>query len=102
MNSAIQDIYSWYIFSNKWYCNDIVFYICEVEGLFKWFAHEFVCPIVREGTRKSWIFQYFVEVDPCAVASMLAVLKGIIFGCRLLISFQVGMLMIFNSAPESI
>ena len=40
------------------------------------------CTIVRVGTSKSWIFQYFVKVDPCVVASSLVVLKGIIFGCR--------------------
>ena len=27
---------------------------------------------------------------------------GVILGCRILISFQVGILMIFDSAPESI
>ena len=45
------------------------------------------CSIVLMGTRKSWIFPYFVKVDPCAVASLLVVLKGIIFGCRIFISF---------------
>ena len=43
-----------------------------------------------------------VKVDPCAVASLLVLLKGINFGCRVFVSFQVGMLMIFDSAPESI
>ena len=38
----------------------------------------------------------------CAVASLLAVFKGISFGCKILISFQVGILIIFDSAPESI
>ena len=41
-------------------------------------------------------------VDPCAVASLLVVLKGTNFGCRIFISFQVGMLIIFDSAAESI
>ena len=60
------------------------------------------CSIVRVGTRKSWIFPSLVMVDPCAVASLLVVLKGNNFGCRILISFQVGMFIIFDSAPESI
>ena len=41
MISAIKNIYIWYIFINKWYSNDFIFYICDVEGLFKRFAHEF-------------------------------------------------------------
>ena len=41
-----------------------------------------------------------MKVDPCAVACLLVVLKGINFGCRIFISFQVGMLMIFDSNPE--
>ena len=60
------------------------------------------CSIVRVGTKKSCIFPMIVKVDPCAVASLLVVLKGINWGCRILISFQVGMFIIFDSAPESI
>ena len=44
----------------------------------------------------------FVKTDHCAVASLLVVLKGNNFGCKILISFQVGMLMMFDSAPDSI
>ena len=44
--------------------------------------------IVRVGTRKIWIFPKFVKADPCAVASLLVVLKGFNFGCRILISFH--------------
>ena len=54
------------------------------------------------GTTKSWIFPKFVKVDPCAVAGLLIVLKGINFGFKFFSSFQVGMLMMFDSAPESI
>ena len=43
---ADQYINSWYIFSNEWKSNDIVFYICDAECLFKRFV----------GIRKSWIF----------------------------------------------
>ena len=59
------------------------------------------CSIVRMGTRKSWIFSYFVKVDSCAVAGLLVFYKGINLG-KFFISFQVGMLMMFDSAPESI
>ena len=54
------------------------------------------------GTRKNWIFPCFAKVESCAVASLLADFTGVSFGCKILISFQVGMLMIFDSAPESI
>ena len=43
------------------------------------------------GTRKSWIFPLFTNVDPCAVANLLAVFIGVRIGCNDLISFQVGM-----------
>ena len=39
---AVQYISSWYIFSNEWDSNDVVFYICDVECLLKRFAQEFV------------------------------------------------------------
>ena len=60
--------------------------VCLNDLLKSWF-----CSIVRVGTRKSWIFPLFVEVDPCAIASLLVVFEGINFGCRMLILFQVGM-----------
>ena len=60
------------------------------------------CSTVRVRTRKSWIFPKFNNFDQCAVASLLVVLKGINFGYIIFISFQVGMLMMFDSAPESI
>ena len=41
-------------------------------------------------------------MEPCAVASLLAVFTGVNFRCKTLISFQFGILMIFDSAPESI
>ena len=54
------------------------------------------------GTRNNWIFPEFFNVDPCAVANLLDVSRGFKFGCNNLISFHVGILMIFDSAPESI
>ena len=60
------------------------------------------CSIVQMGTRKSWSFPLFVKDDPCAFASLLVVLKGINGGCRILISFQVGITIVVDSAPESI
>ena len=60
------------------------------------------CSIVRVGTRNSWFFPKFVKLDPCAVANLLEVFKGINFGCRVCISFQVGLLRIIDSTPESI
>ena len=54
------------------------------------------CSIVRVGTRKSWIFPHFVEVDLCAVASLLV--ERYYFGCKIYFSFHVGMLMMFDSA----
>ena len=58
--------------------------------------------IVLVGTRKFWNFPGFTSVDPCAVANLLAVFIGIKFGCNVFISFQVVILTIFDSAPESI
>ena len=54
------------------------------------------------GTRNSSIFPYFSNVNPCSVANLLDVSRGFKFECSDLISFHVGMLMIFDSAPESI
>ena len=79
-----------------------MFYICDVEGCLNGLLMSLFCSIVRVGTGKNWIFPKFVKVDPCAVASLLVDLKGINFGCRTFISFHVGMLMIIDSAPESI
>ena len=50
---------------------------------------------------KSCICPQFIKLDPCAVSSLLHVLKSSNFGCRIFISFHVGMLMMFDSAPES-
>ena len=41
-------------------------------------------------------FSIFVKVDPCAVASLPVVLKGINFGCKIFISFQVEVLCILD------
>ena len=54
------------------------------------------------GRRNNWIFPLFTNVDPFAVASLLEVARGVNFGCNVLISFHVGILIIFDSAPESI
>ena len=75
----------------------VIWRVC-FNGLFK----SLFCSILFVVTRKNWIFPYLVKVEPCAVASLLAVFKGISFGCKTLISFQVGMLIISDSAPESI
>ena len=40
------------------------------------------------------------NVDLCAVANLLAVLRGVKFGYSVLISFHVGILLIFDSAPD--
>ena len=71
--------------------------VCS-NGLFK----SLFFSIVRVGTKKSCIFPKFNKVEPFAIASLLAVFKGINFGCKFLISFQVGMLMMIDSVPESI
>ena len=47
-------------------------------------------------------FFHLIRLILDAVASLLVVLKGINFGCKIFISFQVEMLMMFGSAPESI
>ena len=47
-------------------------------------------------------FQKLVKHDPCAGANLLEVLEDINFGCRVCISFHVGMFIIFDSAPDSI
>ena len=56
-----------------------------MEYLFKWLIEKFI------------LFYCF-----SAVSSLLIVFMGVTLGCRILISFQVGILMIFYSAPESI
>ena len=53
------------------------------------------------GNQEKLDFSKFINVEPCAVANLLAVLIGIRVGCSVLISFQVGILIIFDSAPES-
>ena len=47
------------------------------------------------------IFSKFVRLDHCAVANPLEVFAGNNFGCKVCFSFQVGMFIIFDSAPES-
>ena len=49
-----------------------------------------------------FFFSKLVKLDPCAVAYLLEVLEFINFGCKVCISFHVGMFIIFDSAPESI
>ena len=69
------------MFSFKWDSNDIMFYISDVEGLFNWFAPEFVLFHCSSGHKEKLDFSLkFVKVDPCAVASLLVKLKGIILG----------------------
>ena len=58
----------------------VMWKVC-LNGLFK----SLFCSIVLVGTRKSWIFPYFVKVEPCAVASLLAVFTVDSFGCKILI-----------------
>ena len=67
-------------------------------GLFK----ILFCSIVLVGARKTWIFPKFINVEPCAVANLLAVFIDIKFGCNVSISFHVRRLIMFDSAPESI
>ena len=59
-----------------------MFYICDMECLFD--------------------FPKLVKLDPCAVASLLEVLQGINFGCKVCISIHVEMIIKFDSAPEPI
>ena len=47
-------------------------------------------------------FSIFTNGDPCAVASLLEVARGVNFGCNVLISFHMGILIMIESAPESI
>ena len=54
------------------------------------------------GTRSNCVFPTFVKVDPCVVAYLLEVFEFNNFGCKVCISFQVIILIIFDSAPESI
>ena len=37
MEFAIQNVYCGNILSYKWYANDIVFYVCNMKCLLKWF-----------------------------------------------------------------
>ena len=75
----------------------VMWNVC-LNGLFK----SLFCSTVFVGTRKSWIFPQIVNREPCAVGRLLVVFEGISFGCKILISIQVGMLIIFDSAPKSI
>ena len=54
------------------------------------------------GRKNNGIFPEFTNVDPCAVANLLEVSRGVNFGCNVLNSFHVGILIMFDSAPESI
>ena len=40
-----------------------------------------------EWEQEKLVFSNFFKVDPCAVASLLAVLKSINLGCKIFISF---------------
>ena len=40
----------------KWISNDIMFYISDVEGLFKWFANEFVLFHCSSGNKEKLDF----------------------------------------------
>ena len=75
----------------------VIWNVC-LNGLFR----ILFCSIVLVGTRNTWIFPDFTNVDPCAVANLLDVSRGVKFGCSNLISFHVGIIIIFDSAPESI
>ena len=54
------------------------------------------------GTRNEWFFPKCVKVDSCAVANLLEVFEDNNFGCKVCISFHVGILIKFDSAPESV
>ena len=60
------------------------------------------CSFVRVGIRNSWIFPKLVKLDHCAVADLLEDFEGINFEWSVCMSFQMGMFIIFDSAPESI
>ena len=49
-----------------------------------------------------FLYENFVKFNPCAVANMLEVFEGNNFGCKVCISFHVGLFLKFDSAPESI
>ena len=102
MNSTVQD----FLVGIFLVINGIPMILCFISVIWKICLNgllmSLLCSIVRVGTRKSLSFPQFDKVDPCAVASLLVVLKGINCGCRILISFQLRMFIIFDSAPESI
>ena len=79
-----------------------MFFICNLECLFEWFAQNLFCSIVRVGIRNNWIFPKLVKLDPCAVANLLEVLEGISFGCKVCVSFHVRIFILLDSAPESV
>ena len=54
------------------------------------------------GIRDSWLSPKLVKLDPCAVANLLDVFESFNFGCRVCISFKVGVIFRIDSAPESI
>ena len=60
------------------------------------------CSIVRLGIWNNWIFPKLVKLDPCAVDNLLEVFEGSAFGCKVCISFHVGMFIKFDSTLESI
>ena len=55
----------------------VMWKVC-LNGLFK----SLFCSIVLVGTRKNWIFPLFVNDQPCAVASLLAVLEEIVLDVK--------------------
>ena len=81
---------------------DIPTILCSISVIWnvclKILVKSFFRSIVRVGTMNNWIFPNFFKLNPCAVANLLEVLEGINFGCK----FQVGMFILFDSAPESI
>ena len=72
----------------------VIWNVC-LKGLVK----DLFCSIVRVGIRNSWFFPKLVKLDPCAVAHLLDVFEGTNFGCKVCISFHVGILNIFDSDP---
>ena len=57
--------------------------------------------IVRVGTRIVVFFPLFFRLDHCAVANLIEFCEGNNFRCLVCISLRVGILIIFDSAPES-
>ena len=65
-----------------------MFDVCNVKCLFKWFIYYFILLYSSSENKEKLDFS--------------VIFIGVRIGCNDLISFQVGMLIIFDSAPESI